>query len=81
MSYAGLTPAERLRAENVINYNLALEGPILPARRVCLHPDRTVINMRGGYKIECDYCPGFATVMFGGTWPDIVPFYYLDDGT
>jgi len=74
----GFTPEQRQTAEDRINATLALGNTDLVQRRVCVHPDRTTTVIDGGYKIECDYCPAWSTVMFGGTWPDIEPWYYED---
>lgn len=79
MIYRILTPEERARSEEAINENLSKAHPDLPRRRVCLHIDRSVIRMpKNGYMIICDYCPSYAVVRFGGTWPDIEPLYYED---
>jgi hypothetical protein len=74
--YAFLTPAQRLSTEDAINENLAQQFGAY--YRVCLHPDRTATKIPYGYRIECDYCPGWAEVFAGGTWPDIEPVYYED---
>lgn len=74
--YAFLTPEERLRTEDAINENLGARSGT--RYRVCLHPDRTSVRIPGGYRVECDYCPGWAEVFAGGTWPDIEPVYYED---
>ena len=76
-----LTPVELDRAEREINANLAIVDALqgVPARRVCLHPDRTFTQPEHGpNRLECDYCPAWSTGASGHPAPDLMPSLYLD---